>query len=637
MVYWRVLRRGAGDQPMTTQGSSRAHSPLCLFHPLVRRWPWLLLGGVLLAFVALVGTWAYELRLTYRAAMPRIDRLRELAGQDPSSLSVENLMVAQSDLQNLRAELERLDAATTPPLGESLLPQLPWLGERYTALRAMLHIGVLAADAGTTATEIGQDLLRSIEAGGALRPTPDGAPTWFAVLASRQQQLAQAAHDVEAIRAVRSTIDERVLPDRFQTQLDQLDRILDRSLVQTLTTVDIPAVMKALGGSAPARYLVLFQNPAELRPTGGFPGTAALLTIAHGQVQSYEFFDIHELTRAYMASRQTHLPQPWPIEQFFPQDGFLLHDALWWPDFPRSAEQFIALYAETGWPPIDGVIAVQPEVAGDLLRVTGSFDIDFDGQLRQITPDNFIDQIDRERRAQGITPPDRLVHKDLLGLIGKKLIERLVVADRQAVLGGLVHLAAKCQTRDLQIYATDPAVQSELDRHQCTGRLAPITGEPTLAVTYANLVLAKTSLDMRPRLALRVEQPKDGQREVTLDIDLRNGTVADEDLIYAGFQRWWVEVRLPDGSTLLSDPGPMHDPDAPNGGSYLAALFPNQTGRVSVRFTMPDTPSMLVRRQPGVRPGDVVVSQFGCEPSPATELDHDLRFNLSALCRSARR
>jgi hypothetical protein len=76
----------------------------------------------------------------------------------------------------------------------------------------------------------------------------------------------------------------------------------------------------------------------------------------------------------------------------------------------------------------------------------------------------------------------------------------------------------------------------------------------------------------------------------------------------------------------------MEDPDAPNGGSYLAELFPDITGRVNVRFSTPDTPSLLIRRQPGVRPGDVTVSQVGCESEYAAELDRDLVVDLDTLC-----
>jgi hypothetical protein len=595
------------------------------------RWLVVLITVAVLGAATVAGVRAYEVNTAYNLAVARIDRLRAVSSTDLAPLSADSLVQAGADLQDLGVQLARIDAATYLPLGDSVVSKLPWIGTRYSAARGLVRVGLLAVDAGMTVTDVGADLLRTLDTGGFSKGT-SGAPTWLDSLAPRQAELATAAQNIKSIQAIRAAIDEQVLPDRIRTRLGELERMLQRPEVDVLTSVDFSAVRTALGGSTQATYLVVFQNPAELRPTGGFPGTMALVTLERGQLGAYQFFDGHELTDAYIAHRSTVLPQPWPIERFFPQPGFLLHDALWWPDFPRSARQLMSMYAETGWPAIDGVIAVQPEVASTLVGVTGPFTVEFAGQQRRITSDNVYTEINRQRVQDVETREDLLVHKEMLGLIGKNLIERLKTADRRALASALQQFGVACQRRDLQVFAADPSVEAELDRQHCTGRLQPIEGEPTLAVTYANLALSKSSLDMRPRLTLSASSVEDGQRQMRLDVDVRNGAVAEEDPTYAGFQRWWVEVALPDGSTLLSDRGAMEDPDAPNGGSYVADLFPNITGRITVRFSMPEAPSLLIRHQPGVRPGDVVVSQINCQPLPTMESDRDLVVDLSALC-----
>ena len=123
-------------------------------------------------------------------------------------------------------------------------------------------------------------------------------------------------------------------------------------------------------------------------------------------------------------------------------------------------------------------------------------------------------------------------------------------------------------------------------------------------------------------------------REMHLDINLRDGAVPAEDPVYHGFQRWWVEVQLPVGSRLLSHRGPMEDPDAPTGGSYVADLFPDQTGEINIRFLMNVSDSVLIRRQPGVSVGDVTVTQDHCpvEDALSTELSVDVVVDLSKLC-----
>lgn len=584
---------------------------------------------ILLLAIAGIAYRAYSINTAYAATLSEIDSLQVLSTIDPSSLTPDQLSASTARLQDLRYQFGRLDAETSLPLGDTLVAALPWAGPRYAAARGLIRIGMLGSDVGLTVTQTGADVLRSTETD----PAHSAASTWLDAVAPHADQLATAISDIQMIHAIRGSIDASVLPERVRARLDQLDRMLDRPELNALASVDLSAGMAALGESAPATYLVVFQNPAELRPTGGFPGTMALVTFDRGQLAQYQFFDSHELTDAYLQHRQTVVPQPWPIQRFFPQNGFLLHDALWWPDFPRSAQQFMSMYAETGWPPIDGVIAVQPEVASLLVGVTGPFGVDFEGQPFQITADNMYTQINQARVQDVQTADDLQRHKLFLGLIGKNLIDRLKGANKKSLAEAVPQLEAACARRDIQVYAANPAVEAELDRQHCTGRLLPVDGQPMLAVTYANLALSKTSLDMRPRLSLVTESASEGERQVLLDIDLRNGAIADEDPAYHGFQRWWVEVQLPAGSTLLSDPGPMEDPDAPNGGSYIADLFPDQTGRITVRFSMPDTPALLVRRQPGVRPGDVVVSQSGCAGGFDSQLTSDLTVDLSSLCR----
>jgi hypothetical protein len=572
--------------------------------------------GALALLVTLIGFRARAAMAAYADVIVDIDRLRAIDPLDPASLPR-----ARDDFRELTDDVDRFGALLIVPVIGGVVDDLPWVGPRYSAALNLVAIAHLAGDSGVLLAD-------------ALVATDPSSPgAWVQSLASHTAELQTVAANVHEITLLRGRIDPGVLPDNVRRRLDQLDALLDRPELRAVATLDIPSVFNALGSTRPVRFLILFQNPAELRPTGGFPGTVALLTVDRGNLNSTQFFDVHELTRAYLSQRSTPLPQPWPIERFFPQSEFMLHDAAWWADFPRSAQQIMAMYAQSGWPPIDGVVAVQPEVASDLVSLTGPLTIEFEGQTRTITSDNVYEEINRQRRSHLESVEDGLIHKQMLGLIGQTLIERLKSAGRARVLEAAKALAAACQRRDLQAYAQDPAVEAELDRQSCTGRLLPPgDAEPTLAVTYANLALSKTSLDMRPRLSLVLGRPHEGMRDGVLDIDVRDGAVADEDPIYAGFQRWWVSVALPTGSTLLSDPGPMEDPEAPNGGSYMAAIFPDMTGRITVRFVMPDAPTILVRRQPGVRAGDLEVTLAECAVPFRGELEHDLVVDLATLC-----
>ncbi len=119
--------------------------------------------------------------------------------------------------------------------------------------------------------------------------------------------------------------------------------------------------------------------------------------------------------------------------------------------------------------------------------------------------------------------------------------------------------------------------------------MVPQPGVATLAVNFANLVLVKDSLRMEPSLDLQLGPVQNGARQAILTITLKNTGTSAEDPFYAGFQKWWVEITLPDGSSLTGrNPSNLPDPDAPNGGSYRIDLFPQQSGKIVLQFSMPD-------------------------------------------------
>lgn len=64
------------------------------------------------------------------------------------------------------------------------------------------------------------------------------------------------------------------LPQLFSS-LEQVDELLDFSY-------------KVLGGDKQQRYLLVFQNSDELRPTGGFMGSLSIVDVYQGKILNSE-------------------------------------------------------------------------------------------------------------------------------------------------------------------------------------------------------------------------------------------------------------------------------------------------------------------------------------------------------------
>lgn len=572
----------------------------------------------------------------YRAGEAVFDLTRQIYALQ-SYTEEGNLPLSQSDatrigsaFTSIEHDLTQLDQALSLPFGGSaLLERTPILGPRYQAGRELLRASAVLADAGEDSAAIGREALAALDQTGITYVAESDGTTWLDVVSQRQAEFDQIRDQIEQARQMRATVDDDLFPWVMGDQIDRFDELLSTA-DQSLNS-DLPALEAALGAEQPVRYLVLMQNPAELRPSGGFAGTMALVTVERGQVRDYQFFESIYLTVDYMHRRDAKLPQPWPIQRYFPQDGFLLHDANWYADFPRSGKQIMEMYAESGWRPIDGVIAIDPAVVGDLLQVTGPITLAVDGLDITFDSENVHEQIEQQRLRQ--FNEMSTTHKELVGMLGQEIAERLKMADRQALglAGQLMRAAA--DRRDLQFYSANPDVEAMLDHYGWSGRLIPDPDTPTLAVTFANVALGKSSQLMHPQLHLTLGPVAGEMRQVTARFDLTHTGSPEVHEFYAGHQIWCIDVTLPNGSRLLrADRWPMPDPETPNGGSYVVELDAQQSGSLTVEFMMPAEQQLLLRRQPGLTTMQVSVVDSRCGTPWQAALSEDLTLDLPKLC-----
>jgi hypothetical protein len=462
--------------------------------------PWIVILAAMLALGAVWGgSRAAAAWQAAQHARVQASAIASLAQQDVASLTPAELARVEWELADLSRSLERIERATALPLGlDRLVARLPWLGPRYVATRDFLELGQELAGAGVTLARVGREALTAWETTGLSAGSSSQSVTWLDVLQRNEGAIAQAQDHLERARQIRVQIEDRALPASIRAQLAAVDRALERVSGLGSLVGELPAIERALGASGPVRYLVLFQNPAELRPAGGFPGTVALVTLEHGQLRNDEFFDVYRITDTYAAHRAQPVPEPYPIATYLPQGELLLHNATWWADFPRGAALTLQMYNQTGMPPADGIVAVQPAAVSDILAVLGPITIEVEGEQRVITAENVYDEIERPRRLrrQGVDVDVR--HKEVLALIGTQLLERLRQADRSTLVEIARRLRDAAARRDLQLYSADPTVQAMLDRQAWSGRLVPDPETPTLAVSLANLVTNKGSLALQP-------------------------------------------------------------------------------------------------------------------------------------------
>jgi hypothetical protein len=593
--------------------------------------------GIVVVLAALLVFSVFRVWTAYAAYGNARDDARVLdayAARSLSDLTTEDIQQIEYRFHAMRLEFETLDRATQVPLVGGVVQRLPLVGARYKAGREAIEVARLIAGAGERGADIGTSVMAAYESTGISSETPPSSPTWLDVVSANEQDILTITDNLNRAREIRSGIDDSRLPATAQVRLEQMDRMMAVFDTEILDEQTFAALTQALGSERPMRYLVLFPNPAEMRMAGGFPGEIALVEVERGQLKSYEFFNVAWLNIDYMAQRTEKVPLPWAYEQYFWQDGFLLQDTVWIADFAEMGAQLMEMYAQTDWPPIDGVVAAQATVPADLLRITGPVVVDVDGDTRVITSSNLYTEMERQRRLRLEGESAETHHKEVIATVGEEIIERLKDSARGQLAQAVKLMIAGADRRDIQAYVAHPEVQQWLDRYAWTGRLQPRTDTPTVAVVFGSLVAHKADLVMQPSMTAEIGPEANGMREVTLEIGLQH-TGTNEDLpFYSGFHRWWIEVTLPDGAQLHdTSKSAQPDPNAPNGGAYLVELFPQQSDTLTLTFSIPADDELLIRRQPGVNPVELTATLAGCtEPAQLAMDSGDVVLHLDGSC-----
>jgi hypothetical protein len=181
-----------------------------------------------------------------------------------------------------------------------------------------------------------------------------------AVAAARDALAAVPDGAVSQVVSLRDALSGRI--ERYAPMLDAYVDASDR----------LPAI---LGWDGPRRYLVLTQDPAELRPTGGFIGSYGTVAFDRGTITEFRFQDASPLDIPW-DYRRIDPPQELSDYLLGPKQPWQFADSNWSPDFPTAAQDALRLYVnESGDARIDGVLAITTFTIDELLKTTGPISV----------------------------------------------------------------------------------------------------------------------------------------------------------------------------------------------------------------------------------------------------------------------
>ena len=305
------------------------------------------------------------------------------------------------------------------------------------------------------------------------------------------------------------------------------------------------AIKALLGHQDRQRYLVVFQNNTELRPTGGFIGSFAEIDVLDGELVNITIprggtYDVQgQLTQKVQA------PQPLQLLT----DKWEMQDVNWFPDFPTSAKKAMWFYEASGGPTVDGVIAINANLVADLIDATGEIHLPEYGM--SVDGETFLFQA--QKQVEIDYDKEENQPKGFIADLAPILLDRMVNAQNDQFIGIADILSRGLSERDIQMYHNDEDIQSAIRNLGWDGSVLGNTGD-YLMVVHANIGGGKTDGVIDDHIEVESTVRKDGRIENLVTVTrnhrgLKSSTFSGKNNVT------FTRIYVPRGSTLLSVTG----------------------------------------------------------------------------------
>jgi len=360
----------------------------------------------------------------------------------------------------------------------------------------------------------------------------------------------------------------------------------------------VDALLDFVGGNGPRRYLVLAQNPDELRPTGGFIGSLGVLTADGAKVHFDNFVGsadwIAQHPGVFVPDDQS--ATPFRLSDTGGKQNLLnVNASVDWPSDAAMAQQ---LWAQAGQPPIDGVLAITPDMLVRVLKVLGPVQVpDYN---ETVTASNLLERLDfHTHELAALDPTQAATRKEFLGALAGPVLKAMLHAgsDRWVDLGE--QLATSGDVQEWMAWSADQKVQDVIEHQGWDGSLPETDGDFFYNAEFE--FAAKNGRGLQRTFDHVVHVNPDGSGTVETTITLKN-TLPEEILgKFNAEANMYAVLYGPSGATLdpsSDEPDIDHDQtvsDHPGVGYILDAL-PLASDTVKVVWRVPE---LLTRGRDG--------------------------------------
>ena len=425
-------------------------------------------------------------------------------------------------VQELRVHTRAAKEAANDPMW-TLASSLPGLGPNLSAVAEVARsaddvAGLSLVPLTEVYSTLKWETLLPTSSGTDLAPLKDAAPK------------VSAAADAVRLSAERlGRIEVGDLMPQIAEPLTQARRQLQEVTGALDAAADVSVRAPAmLGAEGPRNYLLIIQNNAESRASGGIPGALAVLSLDGGKLSLGTQSNAGDL--GVLSPALAMDPQQQQIYSM--RLGKYMQDVNLTPDFPTAASSAQAMWAKKTGQRVDGVISIDPVVLSYILDSTGPVAIkgpELDrikaaGLPTDLTGKNVVPTLLSDVYAKIIQPK---MQDAYFAVVAKEVFSALSKGQGEAK-GLISGISRGVEEGRVLMWSADASDQSVISRYPISGSISgPSVSPSQFGVYFNDGTGAKMDYYVKRTVQLVKDCPADGYEQTRVRVTSTNTAPRD--------------------------------------------------------------------------------------------------------------
>ena len=506
-----------------------------------RRALFIAVGACVVGLLTLAATlWlsaiATTLETEMRAANALVPQLKqEMLNHDPAS--------AEHSLAELQAHTASARAAGNDPLW-TVARNLPGIGDTFSAASeiatsaddlAQLAIAPLVSVVNT----LDWKTLRPVNGTLDLKPLHAAQPK----IAAASNALNQSADRLNQIDA------DSILP-QVSKPLSEAREQLESLRDNVEAAADVSSLAPSmLGSDTPRSYLVLIQNNAEARASGGIPGALAVVTLEDGKLA---------LGAQGTAGSVGPMSPPLTVDReqehiYSVRLGKFMQDINLTPDFPTTADTARTMWEKATGQRVDGVVSLDPIALSYILESTGAIRIG-SPEIVRLAADTLPTELDAKNVVPTLlsdvyTKIESPQQQDAyFAAVAQEVFKALSTGggDPRSFIENIARGASEGRVR---VWSATPMEEAKLAKYPVGGSISgPVVSAAEFGVYFNDGTGAKMDYYVKRTVQLIKGCPKDGYEQIAVRVTSTNTAPFDAEASLPSYVTGGGLFGVPPGS-----------------------------------------------------------------------------------------